>query len=90
MERWLNFRLLDTESKLALKEYPLVLCHLDLALRNIIWLEDGSICFVDWASAGFYSRLFKVCLLKIIENSYRDYKLHLIRQMKKLMEDEEA
>ncbi|TVY28491.1 hypothetical protein LHYA1_G003458 [Lachnellula hyalina] len=90
MERWLNFRLPDTKSKLALEEYPLVLCHLDLALRNIIWLEDGSVCFVDWASAGFYPRFFEVCLLKIMENSHGDYELNLIRQMKKLTEDEEA
>lgn len=47
MELWLNFKLLDFESKLALEEYLLVLCHLDLALGNIIWLEDGSVYLLD-------------------------------------------
>ncbi|KAH6723137.1 hypothetical protein BKA61DRAFT_585879 [Leptodontidium sp. MPI-SDFR-AT-0119] len=47
MERWLNIRLPGVNSKLALERYPLALCHLDLALRNIIWLKDGSICLLD-------------------------------------------
>jgi thiamine kinase-like enzyme len=47
MEHWLNLRLPDVESKLALEKYPLVLCHLDLAPRNIIWLKDGSVCLLD-------------------------------------------
>jgi hypothetical protein len=47
MEHWLNLRLPDVDSKLALEKYPLVLCHLDLAPRNIIWLKDGSVCLLD-------------------------------------------
>jgi hypothetical protein len=90
MERWLNFRLPDVESKLALQNYPLVLCHLDLAPRNFIWLEDSSVCLVDWASAGFYPRFFEVCLLKIMEYSHGDYEVTLIDRMEKLTEDEEA
>ncbi|RDL37206.1 uncharacterized protein BP5553_04639 [Venustampulla echinocandica] len=90
MERWLNFRLPDVESKLALEEFPLVLCHLDLAPRNIIWLEDGSVCLVDWASAGFYPRFFEVCLLKVMQHSHGDYELTLMERMEKLTEDEEA
>ncbi|KAH9220264.1 kinase-like domain-containing protein [Leptodontidium sp. 2 PMI_412] len=47
MEHWLNIRLPGVNSKLVLERYPLALCHLDLALRNIIWLKDGSICLLD-------------------------------------------
>ncbi|KAK9357782.1 hypothetical protein V1504DRAFT_436424 [Lipomyces starkeyi] len=83
MERWLNVRLPDVESKLALEKYPLVLCHLDLAPRNIIKLEDGSVCLLDWASAGFYPRFFEVCLLKIMEYSHGKYELDLIDRMEK-------
>ncbi|TVY19750.1 hypothetical protein LARI1_G002452 [Lachnellula arida] len=90
MESWLNVRLPDVEAKLALREYPLVLCHLDLAPRNIIWLPDGSVCLVDWASAGFYPRFFEVCLLKIMECSHGNYELTLIDRMEKLSEDEET
>lgn len=90
MERWLNVRLPDVESKLALQQCPLVLCHLDLAPRNIIKLNDGSLCLLDWASAGFYPRFFEVCILKIMEYSHGNYELDLIGRMDKLTEDEEA
>jgi aminoglycoside phosphotransferase (APT) family kinase protein len=90
MERWLNFRLPDVESKLALEQYPLVLCHLDLAPRNFISLEDGSICLVDWASAGFYPRLFEICLLKIMESTHGDYEVTLIERAEKLTGDEQV
>ncbi|KAK0099278.1 hypothetical protein ONS95_006353 [Cadophora gregata] len=89
MESWLNFRLPDVETKLTLQKYPLVFCHLDLAPRNIIWLADGSVCLIDWASAGFYPRFFEVALLKIMEYSHGNYELDLIERMEKLTEDEE-
>lgn len=44
----------------------LVLCHLDVAPRNILWLEDDSTCFLDWASARFYPRLFEVSAQRIL------------------------
>lgn len=43
----LNLRLPDVDSKLNLVKYPLVLCHLDLAPRNIVWLADGSVSILD-------------------------------------------
>jgi thiamine kinase-like enzyme len=52
MERWLNLRLPDVDSKLSLVKYPLVLCHLDLVPRNVVWLADGSVSILDWSSAG--------------------------------------
>ncbi|PVH76689.1 hypothetical protein DL98DRAFT_574241 [Cadophora sp. DSE1049] len=80
VEAWLNLRLPDVGPKLALKEYPLVLCHLDLALRNI----------VDWASAGFYPRFFEICLLKITASKDNGYGTSLISRLEKLTDDEEA
>jgi thiamine kinase-like enzyme len=56
MEKWLNFRLPDVESKLCIMSYPLVLCHLDLAPRNFVWLADGSASLLDWSSAGRLTR----------------------------------
>lgn len=90
MEHWLNLRLPDVKSKLALERYPLVLCHLDLAPRNIIWLEDGSVCLLDWSSAGFYPRFFEICLLDIMACSHGDYEVTLRDRLEKLTEDEEA
>ncbi|KAJ5588658.1 kinase-like protein [Penicillium hordei] len=47
--------------------YELVLCQLDIALRKILWEEDGSLCLLDWASVGYYPRLFEFCMQWIIE-----------------------
>lgn len=60
LEAWLHKRLLPHDDKPSIKDSPLVLCHLDVAPRNIIWKDDGSICFVDWATAGFYPRYYEV------------------------------
>lgn len=88
METWLNYRLPGENTKLSLARYPLVLCHLDLAPRNIICLRDNSICFVDWASAGFYPRFFEVCALKIIDSGH--FEQELIQSMEDLTDDEES
>jgi len=91
MERWLNLRLPDvTSTKLSIRKYPLVLCHLNLAPRNILWLPDGSNCLLDWASAGFYPRFFEVCMLKITEHSHGDYETALQQQMEQLPDDEKS
>jgi serine/threonine protein kinase len=60
MEDFFNRRIFPHQvSKINLKNIDLVLCHLDIAPRNILWKDDGSICFLDWASAGFYPRCFE-------------------------------
>ncbi|KAH8752606.1 kinase-like domain-containing protein [Hyaloscypha finlandica] len=79
----------DVESKLRIMSYPLVLCHLDLAPRNFVWLTDGSAALLDWSSAGFYPRCFEVCMLKIMECAHGNYELDLIAGMEKLTEDED-
>ncbi|KAK2753148.1 hypothetical protein FQN54_007974 [Arachnomyces sp. PD_36] len=58
LEDFINRRVLN-KPKVNMKGVDLVLCHLDIAPRNILWREDGSICFLDWASAGFYPRCFE-------------------------------
>ncbi|KAH8819364.1 kinase-like domain-containing protein [Xylogone sp. PMI_703] len=90
MQKWLNVRLPDVEDKLSFMKYPLVLCHMDLAPRNFVWLNDGSVCLLDWASAGFYPRFFEVSLLKIMEGNHGDYEVRLIDKLEKLTEDEET
>lgn len=65
LESYLNSRLIDCQDKLNLVETSLVACHLDVAPRNILWLEDGSICLLDWASAGYYPRFFEFCALRV-------------------------
>ncbi|CAG7952470.1 unnamed protein product [Penicillium salamii] len=67
MEEWFNSRLFAHNPNLDLQSCDLVLCHLDIAPRNIIWQEDGSLCLIDWASAGFYPRLFEFCMQWILD-----------------------
>jgi aminoglycoside phosphotransferase (APT) family kinase protein len=67
MEHWINIRI-----KFALKmngrkhidpidlsSVELVMCHMDVAPRNIIVTTDGTICFVDWDFADFYPWFFQ-------------------------------
>lgn len=67
MEKWLNSRLLPNDPQLPLSGCELVLCHLDMAPRNILCQDDGSICLLDWESAGYYPRLFEFCIQWILE-----------------------
>ncbi|KAF3491811.1 uncharacterized protein GIQ15_01328 [Arthroderma uncinatum] len=45
---WINRRIELLEKTVDLTAYPLVLCHMDLCRRNIILMEDKSICLLDW------------------------------------------
>lgn len=65
IETYYNTKQLQRHEKLRLNGFPLSLCHLDLVPRNVLRLEDGSLCVVDWASAGFYPRFFEICTLRI-------------------------
>lgn len=51
--------------KLTLDGSDMVLCHLDIAPRNVVWLRDNSVCLLDWQSAGFYPRVFEHCALRV-------------------------
>lgn len=38
----------------------LIMCHGDLAPRNILKLDDGRLAILDWANAGFYPPIFEI------------------------------
>jgi Ser/Thr protein kinase RdoA (MazF antagonist) len=57
LEDWINGR---QEDRVFLQNARCVLCHLDTALENILWLPGGTICLLDWASAGYYPRYFEL------------------------------
>ena len=92
MEDFFNRRLFPhNPPKINLKGVELVLCHLDIAPRNILWKEDGSICFLDWASAGFYPRCFESAAQKYLLGFEKNFNQMLIDAiMPPLSEDEEA
>ncbi|KAK0100153.1 hypothetical protein ONS95_008492 [Cadophora gregata] len=80
MENWFNRRLRKQDPKVRFSESELVLCHLDIAPRNFLLLEDDSICLLDWASAGFYPRVFEECAMRItrgLRNLFNDDALKL-------------
>jgi Phosphotransferase enzyme family len=66
MEMWFNSRLLPLDPSLSFQGCELVLCHLEIAPRNILWTPGDVICLLDWASAGYYSRIFEFCAKSII------------------------
>jgi hypothetical protein len=42
----------------------LVMCHTDLAPRNILKLDDGRLALLDWANSGCYPRIFEIYALR--------------------------
>lgn len=68
VEEWFNSRLFPGDGKVHFDPSPLVLCHLDIAPRNILWLDDDRICLLDWASARFYPKL-----LESVSLFYQEY-----------------
>jgi serine/threonine protein kinase len=65
VENYFNTRQLQHHEKLNIKDQAFSLCHLDIAPRNVLRLRNGSLCLLDWASAGFYPRFFEVCALRL-------------------------
>ncbi|KAH0839206.1 hypothetical protein FOPE_05594 [Fonsecaea pedrosoi] len=61
IERWYNMRHLVPGATLSFQKSELVLCHLDLFPRNILWHPDQPPCVPDWSSAGYYPRIFEAC-----------------------------
>lgn len=90
IEQYYNKRQLKNSDHLNLVGYPLVFCHLDIAPRNILVLEDASLCLVDWNSAGFYPRLFERIALEINVRKENDWNTKLLELLDKLDEDEKA
>lgn len=79
------------QTKVDLAEYPLVLCHMDIACRNLLMQEDGSLCLLDWASAGFYPKFFEVAAMRINAQSSRDgFTTTLLERIGSLDERSEA
>lgn len=89
MERFFNHRL-HGDGKVSLKGFDLVLCHLDIYPPNILWLQDGSMCLLDWESAGFYPRLFEVCLQRINFGKHGEFNRLILESMSPLTKEEEA
>jgi hypothetical protein len=70
LERWFNRRWRKDDAKVKFSDYELVLCHLDIAPRNFILLEDGSISLVDWQWLDSIHRSLKfVCFIWLMQGN---------------------
>jgi len=65
VEDYFNVRLRKYSEHVTLTQRNLVLCHLDLADRNILFFNDGRLCLLDWDSAGFYPQALEYCSLHL-------------------------
>jgi thiamine kinase-like enzyme len=86
IEEYYNKRQLKDSTHLNLARYPLVFCHLDIAPRNILVLDDGSLCLIDWESAGFYPRLFERSAIQINVRKEDDWNAKLLGRLDELDE----
>lgn len=89
LEAWLNRALVRESATIDLHQYPLSLCHLDLALRNILRVDDHSICLLDWASAGFYPRVFEIWNIDVTNPRDPSYAWSLKYQLPRLSKEEQ-
>ena len=57
LEEWINTW---QPTSVEFRGEDFVLCRLDTAAENILWLQNGQICLLDWSSAGYYPRYFEL------------------------------
>ncbi len=90
VEIYFNSRLASGSPQLNLRHSSVVLCHLDVAPRNILWQSNGIICLLDWECAGFYPRVLEVCAQRIQLGKDGDFNRILLGHMADLTEEEEV
>lgn len=89
VEMYFNTRLVKESTLLSFGPCNLVFCHLDIAPRNIVWLENGAMCLLDWECAGFYPRILEICAQRAIAGKDGNFNMMLLNQMGELTEEEE-
>lgn len=88
VECYFNERQLRDLTPLKLVGYSSVLCHLDLAPRNIIVMDDHSLCLLDWSSAGFYPRVFERAALDLNIKTDNVWNTQLLQHLDELEPEE--
>lgn len=89
IEEYYNSRQLRNTEHMDLCDYTSVFCHLDIAPRNIIVQDDGTLCLVDFASAGFYPRLFEHTVLRLNRRCQNDWYDKLLSRLDALDQREQ-
>jgi hypothetical protein len=65
LDNWINTRLPSDHVQVSFASSKFVFSHLDLTPRNLLRLRNGSVCLLDWASAGYYPRVFEFAMLQL-------------------------
>ena len=78
-----------SQERLNMSSSPLIMRHMDLVRRNIILKPDSSICFLDWAFAGFYPELFEIRYLRDLLPVDPVWTASLLKHMHQPTPDEE-
>ncbi|GAB7339887.1 hypothetical protein MBLNU457_6418t1 [Dothideomycetes sp. NU457] len=64
LETWMDQKLVLGEGGILAGKFDiLVMCHMDIALRNLMLDSDGNLWFLDWEWAGFYPAEFEIASL---------------------------
>ncbi|KAL2045452.1 hypothetical protein ABVK25_012096 [Lepraria finkii] len=98
MEAWFNERLLvcqqfnlasQTQPSFSGQLQPLVMCHLDIAPRNLMLDRHGKVWLLDWAFAGAYPEHFEYAVLAKREPSFTRGLLRMLHYSGKIQEQVE-
>lgn len=81
VEEFFNIRLKRSSKKVELTRRELVLCHLDLADRNILFLDSGIIALLDWCNVGFYPQALEFTALRMNHRPPNDLVKHMVREL---------
>jgi Phosphotransferase enzyme family len=79
LEAFINWCANPTE-RFTFTGSPPVICHMDLAARNILRLTDGRVCILDWEFACIYPRCFEIYSL-VARSSWEPYCEAVLREL---------
>ncbi|KAB8069845.1 kinase-like domain-containing protein [Aspergillus leporis] len=66
----------------------LVMCHMDIHLRNLILDDQGKVWLIDWAFAGMYPAYFETA--SILRHGRQTYFQHLLDQLEYRKDSEQT
>ncbi|TGJ70087.1 hypothetical protein EYR41_006079 [Orbilia oligospora] len=82
LENWINKRV-PISFKISFQNCDLVFSHLDLAPRNIIKKDDGTLYLVDWEAAGYYPKCFELAAIQMTNKYTTNFESILLEMIRK-------
>lgn len=80
LQAYIDTRLdrVNSEVRIDVANMTLALCHLDVASRNVIVGQDGSIYLLDWACSGFYPPIFETWAIQLEAHASGHPVIHMV------------